>query len=165
MTNDLAPYEDYLFVQVEKIKTFNDLLTEKYHLTDIPYNVSGRAFPKIGEIINRNGQKISYRFHGAGATFWEEGLEVIFAISPNSKYKIRINVGDFYCFLKTYLTDYEEPVPLDDIMENFEERGIFIKRKPSELGHLHVNEVWFESKLSGSIFTGLFNRVADANPY
>jgi hypothetical protein len=34
-----AEYENLLFEYVKKIKKFNELLIEKYQLTDIPYNV------------------------------------------------------------------------------------------------------------------------------
>jgi hypothetical protein len=157
MSKSFPIYEDVLFEYVKKVKRFNELITNKYQLIDLPYNVSGRLFPKIGEIEDENGIIISYRFHGRGATFYEGLTKIHFDVDTNSKYQIIVSIGGFYCFLKTYVKDYDENFPVEQLMEEFELRGMFIKRKISDLGGFHVNEIWYESKLKNNEFTG-YNR-------
>jgi len=154
MNNKVNYYEDILFEYVKRIKRFNNLICIRYQLDDIPFNLSGKAFPKIGSLVDDNGRTISYRFHGRGATFFEEEVETYFSIDTSSKYQIIISVGGFYCFLKTYLKDYDEGFPLEQMMEELEQRGVFIQRKHSDLGVFHVNEQWYHSLENNLPFSG-----------
>lgn len=150
-----AEYENLLFEYVKKIKKFNELLIRKYRLRDIPSNVLRHEFPKKGTIINEHGKTISYNFHGGGATFFEEEIEVNFLGQANSKYQIVIPFNGFERFLSTYLEKYEENTRLlEDIMLEFEHRGVFIKRSIWDLWSFHVNETWYEAKLKGLPFNG-----------
>lgn len=150
--NYTIKYEDALFDYVTRIKKFNGLISDKYQLTDIPYNVSGKAFPKIGTIEDGLKNEISYRFHGRGATFWERDIEMFFDVNASSKHQIIISEHGFYVFLKCCFEDYNEQFPLAALMEGFADRGIFIQRNPSD--SFHVNENWYELRLNGMSSTG-----------
>jgi hypothetical protein len=63
MKNEYEFYEQLLFGYVSYIKDFNTYLTKEYGLTDIPYHVAGKAFPKIGSVVINN-VKVDYRWHG-----------------------------------------------------------------------------------------------------
>ena len=150
-----AEYEDILFEYVKKIKNFNELLIKNYQLTDIPYNVSNEKLPKKGTITNEKGRTISYNFHGKGATFFEEEIEVDFLVQASSKCQIIIPFNGFESFLSTYLEKHEENTRLlEDIMVEFEHRGIFLTRTIWDLWSFHVNETWYEAKLKGLPFNG-----------
>lgn len=155
METKFADYENILFEYVKKIKKFNELLIEQYQLTDIPYNVSNKKCPKKGVIANEQDRPVSYNFHGRGATFFEDGIEVNFLVQANSRCQIIVPFNGFESFLSTYLEKYEENTRLlEDIMVEFELRGIFLTRTVWDLWSFHVNETWYEAKLKGLPFNG-----------
>jgi hypothetical protein len=155
MTTNLIVYENALFEHIKKVKYINELLIKKFELREIPYRVSGKAFPKVGEIQDEHGNTIFYHFHGISGTFYEEKLEIDFSIDLTSKYQIVISTGGFYLFLSGYLEGFNVEYSLIKTrMEELEEAGVFIKRKITERGVFHVNDSWFEAKLKGLQFDG-----------
>jgi hypothetical protein len=151
--------EKVLFSFTTYIKRFHEHLVAKYQLTDIPYNVKGREFPKKG-IENIDDDDVEYQFHGGGCTFkWGE-IEINYDIDASSVHGITISgypIGKFiqtspqFKFLPYIDYSYAEMQP---VLESLEKKGVLMTRKPSDLGSFHINEVWYESYKDGKVFTG-----------
>lgn len=155
-TNGTSLFEDVLFKYTDRIHIFNNSLTEKYGLKDIPYNESGKLFPKIGELYIE-GQLIRYRFHGRGATvLWGEA-EIKFDIDASSRHKIITSSWPYFKFLSYSIGGFEEekyPFSfIDQLLMGFEERGVCMARKINEEVY-HINEVWYKHRKLGLAFSG-----------
>ncbi|WP_346320978.1 hypothetical protein [Chitinophaga sp. YIM B06452] len=155
MITDISFFEDILFEYTDRIHLFNDTLVQKYGLKDIPYNVSGKSFPKTGEVYI--GDKlINYRFHGRGATIFWEGAEIKFDIDAPGKHKIITSSWPYRKFLSHFIEGFkEEEYPfdfIDQLLTGFEERGIFMSREMDEEVY-HINEVWYELRKQGLAFS------------
>lgn len=151
MKNEYEFYEQLLFGYVSYIKDFNTYLTKEYGLTDIPYNVAGKAFPKIGSVVINN-VKVDYRWHGRGCTLFWGKLEIFFNVDAPSVNQIIITPGGMYCYLQTKLSDAEKENYLgrsDEMLEQFEKHGAFVKRRPGGPGTFQVNEAWYSEYATG----------------
>jgi hypothetical protein len=148
--NDIN-FEKILFDYVNYFKVFNEYLIEFYNLKDIPYNLSGKEFPKLGVVFIK-GEKVNYRFHGQGCTIFWGRLNIFFNIDASEEYnKIILTQGGWVCYLKSYFLNFEEiekTIDVRKILISFEERGIFIERKIKEYGCFHVSEKWFATMAS-----------------
>lgn len=154
-TNEIN-IDDLLFEYVSYIKIFNAYLQKEYELKDIPYNLSGKAFPKIGSVII-DSLKVDYRFHGRGCTLNWKGFDVFFNVDAVSKHQIIVTLGGWERFLETRIPNFNDLHLSDktsEIMEDLEQRGIFMKRKPSDLGTFHVNELWYKAYKENVAFNG-----------
>jgi len=149
-------FEENLFAYANKIHLFNDLLIQKFELKDIPYNLSGKAFPKIGT-LNIRDEVVNYRFHGRGATVFWADIEIKFDVDAGSYHKIITSSWPYLSFLRGNVPDFDEteyPFSLiDEVMLHFEEMGFFMKRKEGETV-FHINETWYEQRKSGLEFHG-----------
>lgn len=148
--------EQFVFEYVSYIKSFNVCLTSKYHLNDIPYNVAGKSFPKKGAILVNN-EDVEYRFHGRGCTLFWGKLHIFFNVDATSIHQIIITPGGLQCFLESRIQGYNEKGysdEIENILNGFEERGVFMKRKLSDLGTYHVNEVWYSAYKNKTDFSG-----------
>lgn len=156
MTNDYFEFEKLLFEYVSYIKEFNAFLTHRYQLSDLPYNVAGKAFARIGSVVI-NGDVVEYRFHGRGFTLFWKGLEIFSNVDATSIHQIIITPGGMQCFLQTRLGQAEKGKfldQLDDMLDVFEEKGVFMKRLSSDLGTYHVNESWYAAYKNNTEFDG-----------
>ncbi|MBO9154079.1 DUF6896 domain-containing protein [Chitinophaga sp. GCM10012297] len=156
MITDVSFFENVLFEYTDRIHIFNDSLVRKYKLKDIPYNESGKSFPKIGELYVED-KLISYRFHGRGATIFWDKAEIKFDIDALSNHKIITSSWPYLEFLSHFIDDFkEEEYPfsfIDQLLIGFEERGLFMERKINEKVY-HINEAWYEHRKSGLAFSG-----------
>ena len=151
--------EDIIFNFCSYIKNFHQHLVEKYQLTDIPYNLKGRSFPKMG-IENVNGVDVKYQFHGRGCTLNWDGNEVNYDIDASSVHDIMISIYPVSRFIQTspqfrelLYTNYSSE-EIYSILKLLESKGVLITRKPSDLGSFHVNNVWYESFRDRKEFNG-----------
>jgi len=151
--------EKVLFSFTHYVKRFHEHLVAKYQLTDIPYNVQGREFPKTG-IENIDDVDVEYQFHGGGCTFKWGNIEINYNIDASSVHGITISCYPIEKFIQTapqfkhlpYANySYDEMQP---VLESLEKKGVLMSRKPSDLGSFHINEVWYDSYKAGKIFTG-----------
>lgn len=155
-TNISISIEPLLFEYVSYIKKFHTYLQEKYQLTDIPYNVSGKAFAKTGSVII-DSVKVDYRFHGQGCTLYCDKFHINFDVDASSIHQTIVSPGAMDMFLKSRIESYDATSlssEIRGILEEFEKKGIFMKRKPSDLGTFHVNELWYDSYKNHEEFTG-----------
>lgn len=144
MKINFIKYQEALYEYIKRVKQFNQLLVDKYELHDIPYNVSGKIFPKIGEISTEKGDKITYRFHGRGATFWQGGIEIYFSVDASSlENTIMISEGSFFVFLKTFWINYDEEHLLSEVMNGLKEKNNLLQ-KTTDNGVYYVNEEWYK---------------------
>ena len=151
--------EKVLFSFTNYVKRFHQYLIAKYQLTDIPYNVKGREFPKKG-IENIDKVAVEYQFHGGGCTLkWGE-IEINYDIDASSVHGITISCYPIGRFIQTASQFKDSPYAhytydeMNPVFESLEKKGILMTRKPSDLGSFHINEVWYESYKDGKAFTG-----------
>lgn len=156
MTTDISLFEDVLFEYTDRIHLFNSSLIGKFELKDVPYNESGKSFPKIGELYIGD-RLVHYRFHGRGATVFWDGAEIKFDIDASSIHKIITSSWPYLKFLSHSIDGFEEekyPFSfIDQLMTRFEERGVFMARKINEEVY-HINKVWYENRKLGLAFSG-----------
>lgn len=151
--------EKVLFCFTNYVKRFHEHLIAKYQLTDIPYNVKGREFPKKG-IEKIDNVVVEYQFHGSGCTLkWGE-IEINYDIDPSSAHGTTISSYPIGRFIQTtpefkhlpYVNySFDEMQPL---LESLEKEGVLMTRKPSDLGSFHINEAWYQSRKDGKEFSG-----------
>jgi hypothetical protein len=79
------------------IRTFEDLLKEKYNFHENPCQVAGMIFERIGSI---NG--IEYWFHGTGCTAKLNNVIYRYDISLFEKDEIHFSIWEFQEFLRTH---------------------------------------------------------------
>ncbi|WP_127132527.1 DUF6896 domain-containing protein [Pseudoflavitalea rhizosphaerae] len=147
-------FEQILFECVQIIKKFNNQLAVSYSLSDIPYNLAGKMFPKIGSLYI-DGMEFKYRFHGSGCTIFFNNHELYFGIDPTCVNQIIITPGGFNGFLKTFIIDYEKyqiVYKIDPLFEKLEAKGVFVRTQSDQV-RFHVNEEWIESYKIGIPFT------------
>lgn len=147
--------EVVIFSFVEYVKRFHHYLTMAYNLDDIPFNVSGKSFPKSDEVII-DGHVVKYQFHGRGCSFHWNETEVFYNTDAVSANQIMIGAYGLNRFIESSkLADkaysFEE---ITALMESCEEIGVFMARKPNDLGSWHVNEVWYEYFKNGKEYNG-----------
>lgn len=149
-------FEEALFAYADRIHLFNDSLVQKFELKDIPYNLSGKGFPKVGT-LNIGDEVVNYRFHGRGATLFWSDIEIKFDIDAGSYHKIITSSWPYQRFLSGYIPNFNEaeyPFSLiDEVLLHFGEKGFLMKRKESEKV-FHINEVWYEHQKTGLEFHG-----------
>jgi hypothetical protein len=132
---------------------------KKYQLTDIPYNLKGRAFPKMG-LENVNGIDVKYQFHGRGCTLNWDGNEVNYDIDASSVHDIMISIYPISRFIQTSPQFRDSPYTnysseeIYSILQSLESKGVLMTRKVSDLGSFHVNNIWYESFRDGKEFNG-----------
>lgn len=146
--------ENTLFIYVKRIKYFLQYCTNYYNLTDIPFNVSKEAMPKIGT-IKIDEKNAEYRFHGKGLSLIWDNLEYYCSFDTSSSmHNIVISAYPFEKYIKQSNNLYS-PIDIDYIenvvFPSFEDRGIFMKRKPKEMV-FHVNEYWYYGYENGVEF-------------
>ena len=163
MIFDSLFFEEVLFEYANRIHLFNDFLVQKFELKDIPYNESGRAFPKIGS-LEINNEVINYRFHGRGATLFWDGIEMKFDIDANSNHRIITSSWPYLTFLSGYVNNFDEsryPFSLiDQVLVSFEKKGFLMARKEGE-SVFHINELWYEKRKLGLEYKGDNNAEID----
>jgi hypothetical protein len=141
------------------VKRFHQHLIEKYQLADIPYNLKGKAFPKMG-LEDVNGVDVKYQFHGRGCTLNWNGNEVNYDIDASSVHDIMISIYPVSRFIQTSPQFRELPYAnysseeIYSVLQLLESRGVLMTRKLSDLGSFHVNNVWYESFRDGKEFNG-----------
>ncbi len=148
MTSSMNQYEDILFTYAYKVKKFNLFISKQYKLIDKPYNVSGKAFPKVGNLLI-DGNNVFYRFHGKGCSLnWNEE-EIKFDIQADSLDEIIISEWSYRNYMKNFISNYQETdFPLskiDQIFSYFEKKGAFSKRGNLE-NFYRISETWYASK-------------------
>lgn len=154
--NNLLSTEEALFLLVDYIKDFHESLIHAYNLDDIPYNLSGKVFPKKGVIAIKEA-KINYHFHGNGCTLVWNNIEIEYAIDPISKHEIKIGAYSISQFLATLPGEGDGRFSFEEIsttLQQLESRGILMKRKPEDLESWHVNDEWYQSRKEGRAFRG-----------
>jgi len=158
--------EAILFDFCTYVKEFHEHLIVKYNLTDIPYNVKGRAFPKAG-IENINNIEVKYKFHGRGCTLDWNGIEIGFNVDTTSINSLMLSCYSFGKFIQTYPKtkssefshySYDE---LHTVLEFLEKKGVLMTRKKLDLGAFHINEKWYEAYQLGKPFEGENKNDAD----
>lgn len=155
MDKALIDIDTVIFSYVSYIKRFHEFLVRKYELTDIPYNVCGKMFPKFGSFLI-DGHAIKYQFHGRGCSFYWNNIEVIYNVDAGSKNQILLGGYGLLKFMVSSEVITEE-LSFDEtmvILNDCECRGVFMRRKPNDLGSFHVNEVWYEYHSLGKEFNG-----------
>lgn len=142
--------DEIIFDFVERVKLFNALLTNEYKLTESPYNLSGKAFPKTGFILYGD-IKIRYNFHGRGCTFYMDEIEVNFNVDASNIHQIMIGSYSIKKFIETSnYHSFKFMKEINEILELCEEKGVLMKRLPNDLGSWHVNEAWYNSIKKGN---------------
>lgn len=87
------------------VKEFEMLLTKEYNLKDIPFNVAGQEFPRIGKLLDNSKIEISYKFHGSGCRIEKENVILEYGISPITENSVKITPRDLMIFMKSYKKD------------------------------------------------------------
>jgi hypothetical protein len=156
MNTNISIIEPLLFEYMSYVKRFLAYLGEKYQLTDIPFDMSGKAFPRIGS-VTIDSQKIDYRFHGRGCTLYWGKLHIYYDIDATSIHQTIISPSGMDMFLEPIIKNYDKTNISNEMMNiliEFENLGVLMKRKPSDLGTFHVNELWFKSFKNSLPFYG-----------
>jgi hypothetical protein len=74
-------------------------------------------------------------------------------VGKTSRHQIIITEG-LYSFLNSYNDDFKDLSNLQQIMSELEKDGVFMNRKSSDLGSVHMNEAWYEARINELPFTG-----------
>jgi hypothetical protein len=151
----LLKMENALFDFARYVKLFHGYLTEKYQLNSHPFDVKGRAFAKSGTEIIDN-LPVEYKFHGGGCTLNWGGREIMYNVDVTSVNDIVISSYELVRFIQTD-PEYSIPYSFNDarlVLESLEEKGVLMKRKPSDLGSFHIKSDWYEAYKKREDFNG-----------
>jgi hypothetical protein len=68
-------FERMLAIFASYVKRFNAALQQQYDFEEIPIDVVGKKFPKIGK-VKIGDEDVAYRYHGGGFDFEPERVDI-----------------------------------------------------------------------------------------